>query len=539
MKIRWKIILCISLLSLVTPVFLFHSAERARAAAEETYRQLRQEGFKVELGEFKFASSPELRAAAKALTTAGQTSRLFLRRDVFSLMNPVATNAAIPIATQETLATEFSEDIWPDLRAQFHQHQNVFDEACQAALGPRVEFEPVLSPSGDLLLPHLNDIRTVAFALTARTIMELHDGNRNKAWTNLLAVTQLITRWSTGPAEISQLVRIACMTHAQRALWEALHIGGWTDSQLALLQSEWEKPDFFADLPGSAAFARASQVMNCRRERQQPAAPGVPMHQIAWDAVDSPSKAWSEFTAGIRDANYRNYGTYEEERNILVYYRDRELLLRQVITSNSWRHMRAMPGVTNANSIQFFRDTRTQIGMRQPGFGTPQQGIVARAAEAEARRAILLTVLALERHRSHKNSYPDSLSELVPDLLATPATDFMDLQPLRYYRTKDGHFLLYSIGTDCIDQGGLMTHKELRAEGPGRGFWRRMEPDLVWPRPATAVEVEEVKRKAVATRNRLAQPALMPQANEPPRQRLSSDRLPVASTPEAVYKVNK
>jgi hypothetical protein len=61
----------------------------------------------------------------------------------------------------------------------------------------------------------------------------------------------------------------------------------------------------------------------------------------------------------------------------------------------------------------------------------------------------------------------------------------MDGQPLRY-RLEDGdHFLLYSIGLDCVDNGGKMPRRMgapgfLRAARPGGPL---PESDIVWPRP--------------------------------------------------------
>jgi hypothetical protein len=69
----------------------------------------------------------------------------------------------------------------------------------------------------------------------------------------------------------------------------------------------------------------------------------------------------------------------------------------------------------------------------------------------------------------------------------------MDGQPLRYRLTDDGHFLLYSVGLDCVDDGGKMP--VLRRQGapyanfrPGQ---REMGTDLVWPLPASPAAVAD------------------------------------------------
>jgi hypothetical protein len=60
----------------------------------------------------------------------------------------------------------------------------------------------------------------------------------------------------------------------------------------------------------------------------------------------------------------------------------------------------------------------------------------------------------------------------------------MDGKDLRYRLNADGTYLLYSVGEDGVDNGGDPTPKE----GKGPGF--RNGRDWVWPRPATAEEVQ-------------------------------------------------
>jgi hypothetical protein len=100
-----------------------------------------------------------------------------------------------------------------------------------------------------------------------------------------------------------------------------------------------------------------------------------------------------------------------------------------------------------------------------------------RASEAEARRRLIVTAIALERFRLQNGNYPQSLNELVPRFLNVPPIDFMDGQPLRYRRTDDGHFILYSVGLDCHDDGGIMRMPNQSPLSPRNNF------DLVWPLP--------------------------------------------------------
>ena len=491
MRLPWKIAIGVSLISIVAAIRLFSSNNRAQVAAEKTRRDLQREGFKVDFSEWNFTASPEARARAADITLAAEACRSFWRRDMFMLMRPVATNAAIPVFQQEHVTTEFGTDFWSDLRSGFQPHTATLDRACAAALAGKIEFEPVKGPSGEPVFTQPGDMRAFALALSSRTLVDLHDGHRPQALTNLLALTCLVTRWQPGPAEISQMVRMSCIPQVMRTTWEAFQFCEWTDDELGLLQREWEQTEFLKTLPETAAFERANVAFACRRERAQPTGRGVPLKQVVMELGDSPARAWSDFTAGAREEKYRETGIFEDERVLLLYYRDQETQLYQALNARTWLAMRSLPGVTNIPSAPQF--TERQLSLinslpRNPYFVRPS--FATRVAEAEARRRLLVTAIALERYKGRHHNFPESLDSLVPELLKTAEVDFIDGEPLRYKRTEDGRFLCYSIGIDCIDQGGQMTEPESNSSKSDGSARRRREPDLVWPLPATRTQIE-------------------------------------------------
>lgn len=74
--------------------------------------------------------------------------------------------------------------------------------------------------------------------------------------------------------------------------------------------------------------------------------------------------------------------------------------------------------------------------------------------QLEALREAALTALAVERYRLiHAGRTPETLTELVPDLLPEIPRDPFDGQPLRYHRLDQG-YVVYSVGPDRTDHGG-------------------------------------------------------------------------------------
>jgi hypothetical protein len=75
------------------------------------------------------------------------------------------------------------------------------------------------------------------------------------------------------------------------------------------------------------------------------------------------------------------------------------------------------------------------------------------ATRGEAHRICAETALAVAQFWQQTGKLPDSLDELVPNLLDTLPLDPFDGQPLRYAAASNG-CRIYSVGVDGIDQGG-------------------------------------------------------------------------------------
>jgi hypothetical protein len=74
----------------------------------------------------------------------------------------------------------------------------------------------------------------------------------------------------------------------------------------------------------------------------------------------------------------------------------------------------------------------------------------------------------LERYRLTHGQYPETLDALVPQFAEKPPHDIIGGQPLKYRRAADGQFVLYSVGWNEKDDGGV----------PGQTV---ADGDWVWP----------------------------------------------------------
>ena len=66
-----------------------------------------------------------------------------------------------------------------------------------------------------------------------------------------------------------------------------------------------------------------------------------------------------------------------------------------------------------------------------------------------------LVVCGLERHRLKHGQYPETMEELVPQFIERLPHDIIGGQGLKYRATADDHFVLYSVGWNERDDGGV------------------------------------------------------------------------------------
>jgi hypothetical protein len=204
LKPRWIIALVLLTLGVGLAVFPFVWPDKVLRELEKTRRELRQQGFKIDLAEFDLAASAEQIWRASAPTNAGQAApahggEFCARNTLFddeslNLMKAAGPDAAVVVWKQEKLALrpapyflragyQPAEDLWAALREIFKESQAALDAACEAALSGPIRFDLNASHGGAMLLPHLAKLKVLAQLLGTHAVLELHDRNKNAAWT--------------------------------------------------------------------------------------------------------------------------------------------------------------------------------------------------------------------------------------------------------------------------------------------------------------------------------------------------------------------
>lgn len=82
----------------------------------------------------------------------------------------------------------------------------------------------------------------------------------------------------------------------------------------------------------------------------------------------------------------------------------------------------------------------------------------------------LIIACSLEDYRSQHGEYPENLEGLVPKYLAKIPADVIDGKPMRYRLEGKAAFVLYSIGWDQKDEGGVVKETRKATTVPKLGF---------------------------------------------------------------------
>ena len=94
-----------------------------------------------------------------------------------------------------------------------------------------------------------------------------------------------------------------------------------------------------------------------------------------------------------------------------------------------------------------------------------------RCARAQTSVDLARIACALERHRLAKGSFPETLDALAPQFIDRLPHDVINGQSIKYRRTDEGQFVLYSVGWNEKDDGGKLAFKKEGAQDWEKGDW--------------------------------------------------------------------
>ncbi len=336
-----------------------------------------------------------------------------------------------------------------------------------AATRPRAVFGIHWSEGFEALLPHLREMKKANMVLELRSKARLAHGDAVAAWDDALGAVRLADVLREEPLLISQLVRFAQMNLAARTVRNGIIAHAWTESQLAELQRAVDPWRPAAGLPAAVRGERAIAGMGFDRwtSNRRPLAEDANVLAAGNSGDERPGANFSAYvipSGWLRDA----------QATLALYGQAVIDALRPAVAQMPADGLG--PVRNQVESIArgyrqgsvWNRPGNLFVAMLAPGYGN----VVTKAFKAEQVARSTAVACALERHRIARGAYPETLAALVPVFLPTLPLDVMDGKPMRYARTPEGGFRLWSVGPNGRDDGGIGADP------------RTNEPlDWVWP----------------------------------------------------------
>lgn len=338
-------------------------------------------------------------------------------------------------------------------------------DVCEASQRPHARFPIHWEESFNALLPHLASGKAFSRQLSLRVQARLAEGDVAGAFADQQCNLRVAEMLREEPLLISQLVRIAQAAIAGTAVWPGIQNHQWTEPQLAELQRAFEGRDYLGSLAWAMEGERAGAIML--------------LDQMVARAMSNPLALTNPDAAGAAEGFSplgllfpRGWIRQNEVR--IAAFDQRMIEFGRALATNApadgWsRPLREFREETQ-RSVQVAPNPHNILyRMLVPALDKAMM----KAARANQTAAFAAVACALERHWRKHGAYPESLAALAPEFMARPPRDLMDGQPLRYARTAEGFFRLWSVGLDGVDDGGVARKKDSGSDEKGL--------DWVWP----------------------------------------------------------
>jgi hypothetical protein len=316
-------------------------------------------------------------------------------------------------------------------------------------------------------LPHLGVFQNATACLKLRALAELELGRNQEALGDVELSLRLIENLRNERTLITHFVRKWMAESVLATIWQGAADHRWTDDQLVALESGLQKFDWLSDYARVLQTERAvtPQLLDEMRVSRDPqlitiihSQTGRSSDQNVWE------KAYRFIPGGWFEQNKVSY-----------------LAISSVPAE--W-HLAAAGGHVDIPELrQRAAALRSRIANSGPysflavHLAGGQAELPIKFIKTEALTRLARTALALERYRLARGSYPEELQSLAPQFVASVPSDVIGGGELRYRRNDGDRLVLYSVGWNGKDDGGVVALVR------GKTFPDDEAGDWVWQYP--------------------------------------------------------
>ncbi len=307
-------------------------------------------------------------------------------------------------------------------------------------------------------VPHLELVCNAAKLHLLRMAAHLAQDRSSDAYEDFCDSMRLARALREEPEIISELARSTIVESTVETFWSGLAAHQWAEPELEKIGADLAALDWVGEYHFAMVSERASlnELFDLMAKN-----PSMFRKLIRLESPEpKKNERWLIF--------YPSGWHYWSRVRFIQYYD--ELLARADAGTHRWSLALPAPSSPDAVTaspenlpLMFFKVAAAELKM-------VEARCVWFATTADQARV----ASALERFRLVHGSYPAELAELVPAFLSAAPADVVNGEPYHYRRTDDGSFVLYSVGLNLHDDGGV--------DDPTKNSHKQL--DWVWRYPA-------------------------------------------------------
>lgn len=307
-----------------------------------------------------------------------------------------------------------------DAAAEFIElNKEMFDLLLQAGQVKECSYPMVYDAGFPSLGNAYEGIRKTSKSLSLAALYYIEMNQKEKALETIKTGMYLANSLSRSNFLIAHLSQLAIVSNNVSSILRYLNHNDSTDTQLLELQMMIDKAKIY-----NFNFAMTGEICAYIEFGKKPS---TPVLDDTW--LITLSRVTNLFTMNIIK---------------IIEFHQRILTIQQLPTENQVEYCKDLEKEINTQGIAYYL-----TNILTPSLGRLYQ--IHLRLEADLNCATI--GLAIEQYRLKENRLPETVDKLVPEYLKEVHIDPFDGKPLKYKRTEPG-YMVYSIGMDCVDDGG-------------------------------------------------------------------------------------
>lgn len=336
-----------------------------------------------------------------------------------------------------------------------------FEMVREALKRPYARMDGDYSSSPNMPLPNFTAVRALAQTLAQRAECYMLLGQPDKALQELTLLydsRRLLEGAPTGKPMtlVAAMINVAVTGLYVDAIADGFRLHAWNEPQLVALQNQLAEINLAPYLKESFRGEEASMtriVENILLQNEPTNEPNATL----WQKMKA-AKRYA-FIRGFMDLNLVNVIKLEQPLVETIDLTNKVVLMKKAAEAQQ-----GADELMHASKWQII-PYKLMAMIAVPNFSRAFRTFAFHQTKADEAQI----VCALERYRLAHSQYPETLNALAPQFIDSTNNlphDIIGGQPLKYHRTNDGRFVLYSIGWDETDDGGQFSSFDY-----GKGDW--------------------------------------------------------------------